>query len=71
MCSAPFTNSLCCFLDDIEIEDPKEKPRGYPVIEGLNKQSFTNTFQALKGKPGMVHRIHRYNIMQNCVLQCV
>ncbi|PIN17225.1 hypothetical protein CDL12_10104 [Handroanthus impetiginosus] len=37
-------------IDDIDIDDPKEKARGYPVIAGLNKQNFTNTFQAIKGK---------------------
>ncbi|KAG8383717.1 hypothetical protein BUALT_Bualt04G0042900 [Buddleja alternifolia] len=37
-------------IDDIEIEDPKGKPRGYPVIAGLNRQNITNTFQAFKGK---------------------
>lgn len=36
--------------DDIDIEDPKEKPRGYPVIAGLNRQNITNKFQAIKGK---------------------
>ncbi|KAL0350264.1 UNVERIFIED_CONTAM: hypothetical protein Sradi_4175600 [Sesamum radiatum] len=37
-------------IDDIDIEDPKDKPRGYPVLAGLNRQNFTNTFQAIKGK---------------------
>ncbi|KAH6759635.1 hypothetical protein C2S51_000184 [Perilla frutescens var. frutescens] len=37
-------------IDDIEIEDPKEKPRGYPVIAGLNRQNITNKFQAIRGK---------------------
>lgn len=37
-------------IDDIDIEDVKEKPKGYPVIEGLNKQNITNKFQAIKGK---------------------
>ncbi|KAK4393902.1 hypothetical protein Sango_1861000 [Sesamum angolense] len=36
--------------NDIDIEDPKDKPRGYPVLAGLNRQNFTNTFQAIKGK---------------------
>ncbi|KAG6394399.1 hypothetical protein SASPL_144983 [Salvia splendens] len=37
-------------IDDIEIDDAKEKPRGYPVIAGLNRQNITNRFQAIKGK---------------------
>ncbi|KAL1536891.1 hypothetical protein AAHA92_29467 [Salvia divinorum] len=37
-------------IDDIDVEDPKEKPRGYPVIAGLNRKNITNTFQAFKGK---------------------
>ncbi|KAI3451362.1 hypothetical protein Pfo_008027 [Paulownia fortunei] len=37
-------------IDDIDIEDPKEKARGYPVIAGLNRQNITNKFQAIKGK---------------------
>lgn len=37
-------------IDDIDIEDPKEKPRGYPVIAGLNRQNITNKFQAIRGK---------------------
>lgn len=37
------------WIDDIDIEDPKEKPRGYPVIAGLNRQNITNKFQAIRG----------------------
>ncbi|KAL6559585.1 hypothetical protein OROGR_004702 [Orobanche gracilis] len=37
-------------IDDIEIEETKEKPRGYPVIAGLNKQNITSKFQAIRGK---------------------
>ncbi|XP_075486703.1 uncharacterized protein LOC142526274 isoform X1 [Primulina tabacum] len=37
-------------IDDIDIEDVKEKPKGYPVIAGLNKQNITNKFWAIKGK---------------------
>ncbi|XP_057770978.1 uncharacterized protein LOC130990763 [Salvia miltiorrhiza] len=34
-------------IDDIEIEEPKERAR---VMAGLNRQNITNTFQAIKGK---------------------
>ncbi|KAL2522035.1 Transducin/WD40 repeat-like superfamily protein [Forsythia ovata] len=37
-------------IDDIDIEDPKEKPKGHPMIAALNKQNITNKFQAIKGK---------------------
>ncbi|GFP88150.1 syntaxin-binding protein 5 [Phtheirospermum japonicum] len=37
-------------IDDIEIEDPKEKPRGYLVVAGFNRHNITNKFQAIKGK---------------------
>lgn len=37
-------------IDDIDIEDPKEKPRGHPMIEALNKQNIRNKFQSIKGK---------------------
>ncbi|XP_051141095.1 uncharacterized protein LOC127258338 isoform X2 [Andrographis paniculata] len=36
-------------IDDIDIDDLKEKPRGNPVIAGFNK-NITNKFQAIKGK---------------------
>ncbi|KAA8547593.1 hypothetical protein F0562_004022 [Nyssa sinensis] len=37
-------------IDDIDIEDPVEKPKGHPVMAVLNKQKLTSKFQALKGK---------------------
>ncbi|PSS00383.1 Syntaxin-binding protein [Actinidia chinensis var. chinensis] len=37
-------------IDDIDLEDPGEKPKGYPVTATQNKQKFASKFQALKGK---------------------
>lgn len=37
-------------IDDINIDDPDEKPKGFGVMAALNKQNFTNKFQAIKGK---------------------
>ncbi|KAL7104128.1 hypothetical protein ACP275_08G224800 [Erythranthe tilingii] len=38
-------------IDDIDIEDPKEKPRvGYSAMAGLNRLNISNKFQAIKGK---------------------
>lgn len=37
-------------IDDIEIEDPGEKPKGLGVMSALNKHKFTDKFQAFKGK---------------------
>ncbi|CAI9110485.1 OLC1v1010528C4 [Oldenlandia corymbosa var. corymbosa] len=37
-------------IDDIDIEDPGEKPKGHGVMAALNKQNFTDKFQAIKGK---------------------
>ncbi|KZV52956.1 hypothetical protein F511_34061 [Dorcoceras hygrometricum] len=36
-------------IDDIDIEDVKEKPKRYQVVAGLNKQNIANKFQAIKG----------------------
>ncbi|KAI5683958.1 hypothetical protein M9H77_05186 [Catharanthus roseus] len=37
-------------IDDIDIEGPEEKPKGFGVMAALNKQNFTDKFQAIKGK---------------------
>ncbi|CAA2975560.1 uncharacterized protein LOC111387404 [Olea europaea subsp. europaea] len=37
-------------IDDIDIEDPKEKTKGHPMMEALNRQNIRNKFQAIKGK---------------------
>ncbi|KAL8472511.1 hypothetical protein ACS0TY_029019 [Phlomoides rotata] len=37
-------------IDDIEIEEPKEKPRGGYQIAGFNRHNITNKFQAIRGK---------------------
>uniref|UniRef100_A0A5B7B5H0 Lethal giant larvae (Lgl)-like C-terminal domain-containing protein n=2 Tax=Davidia involucrata TaxID=16924 RepID=A0A5B7B5H0_DAVIN len=37
-------------IDDINIEDPVEKPKGHPMMAVLNKQKLSSKFQALKGK---------------------
>ncbi|GFZ09459.1 transducin/WD40 repeat-like superfamily protein [Actinidia rufa] len=37
-------------IDDIDLEDPGEKLKGYPVMASQNKQKFASKFQALKGQ---------------------
>ncbi|RVW85722.1 Syntaxin-binding protein 5 [Vitis vinifera] len=37
-------------IDDIDLEDPGEKPKGQNMMAALNKQKLTSKFQALKGK---------------------
>ncbi|KAM7519969.1 hypothetical protein LguiB_018931 [Lonicera macranthoides] len=37
-------------IDDIDIEDPGEKPKGNSMVEALNKQKLTSKFNAFKGK---------------------
>ncbi|KAL6959822.1 hypothetical protein U1Q18_039974 [Sarracenia purpurea var. burkii] len=37
-------------IDDINLEDPGEKPKGYPLMAAINKQKFASRFQAIKGK---------------------
>lgn len=37
-------------IDDIEIDNPREKPKGNAMMSALNKQKLTSTFQAFKGK---------------------
>lgn len=42
------------FKDDIDIEDPGEKPKGNSMMEALNKQKLTSKFNAFKGQSNMV-----------------
>ncbi|XP_027078958.1 uncharacterized protein [Coffea arabica] len=37
-------------IDDIDIEDPGEKQKGYGVMAALNKQNLADTFQTFKGR---------------------
>ncbi|KAF8405551.1 hypothetical protein HHK36_010458 [Tetracentron sinense] len=37
-------------IDDIDLEDTGEKPKGQNMIAALNKQKLTSKFQAIKGK---------------------
>lgn len=42
--------------DDIDIEDPKEKTKGHPMMEALNRQNIRSKFQAIKGKPVITNK---------------
>ncbi|KAL6543445.1 hypothetical protein OROHE_010067 [Orobanche hederae] len=37
-------------IDDIEIEDPKDKARRYPMIVGFGRHNITNKFPSIKSK---------------------
>ncbi|GER26234.1 transducin/WD40 repeat-like superfamily protein [Striga asiatica] len=45
-----FLHEILSFANDIDIEDPEEKPRGNSVMAGFNRYNITNKFQAMKGK---------------------
>lgn len=38
------------FEDDIDLDDPGEKPKEQSMLTALNKQKLASKFQALKGK---------------------
>lgn len=39
--------SYCYFADDIDLDDPRGKPKGNPIMAALNKQKLTSRFQAI------------------------
>lgn len=51
------------FKDDIDLEDPGEKPKGQNMMAALNKQKLTSKFQALKGQKKTIdyHIIEQLN----------
>lgn len=47
-------NMLSCpfflFSDDIDLEDPVEKPKEQSMLGSLNKQKLASTFNSFKGQ---------------------
>ncbi|KAK9164913.1 hypothetical protein Scep_000104 [Stephania cephalantha] len=43
-------NEVELSIDDIDLDDSEEKPKGRGMIAALNKQKITNKFQAIRGK---------------------
>ncbi|KAL3525173.1 hypothetical protein ACH5RR_013545 [Cinchona calisaya] len=48
--SSVIKDDLDLSIDDIDIEDPVEKQKGYGVMAALNKQNLADTFQTFKGR---------------------